>query len=335
MSGNSRSNARKSALLWAVGAVAALAIGVCAPLAAAAQSPATPPATPPANKPATPAKPSNEPPELWDPGDEVVPPKPLPTKPGQKPGTVKDGKGPAGSGDTQGQTDDGGPAWSVLLSTFVGDDHVEAANAARQRLASKIPQVADCFVRRVPQGSVLLVGRFNGPSDPAAQSKLKELKGLVIDGQRPFATVILTRTSTDAAPPGPNDLRRLREKFPTVKPLYTLQVAVWSTFGERTASRSDMRAAAEKYCKELRLKNVEAWVHHDDDTGTSSVLVGHFDSTAYDAKSTLFSPEVERLMKKFPRHLVNGEEVLIPVDPRRPDGQKRPQGCRLVEVPTF
>jgi hypothetical protein len=210
-----------------------------------------------------------------------------------------------------------------------------AADAARQRLAARVANVRDCFVRRVPQGSVLLVGRFSGPSDPAAQAKLKELKALVVDGQRPFATAMLTRVSTDAEPPGPYDVRRLRERFPKVRPLYSLQVAAWSTFGEKGASRAEMRLAANTYCKELRAKNIEAWVHHDDDSGTSVVTVGHFDQSAYDSKSTLFSADVERLKKKFPRHLVNGEEVLIPVDPRKPDGQKRAQGCQLVEIPLF
>ncbi len=334
MSGKSRPKARSGALLWAVMLSAGLALVGSRPAFAIAPQSAPPKDAPSKDAPAknTPSKqspttPKRDNPELWDPGDEVVPPKPLPN------GTkvpAGDGKGGATNADKE-----GGPAWSVLLGTFVGDDHADAANSARARLAAKVPQVSDCFVSRVPQGSVLLVGRFNGPSDPAAQAKMKELKALVIDGQRPFAGVILTRTSTDAEPPGPYDLRRLRERFPKVKPLYTLQVAVWSTFGDKSATRADMRAAAEKYCKELRLKNVEAWVHHDDDTATSVVLVGHFDGSAYDGKSTLFSSEAEQLMKKFPRHLVNGEEVLIPVDPQKPDGAKRPQGCRLVEVPSF
>ena len=146
---------------------------------------------------------------------------------------------------------------------------------------------------------------------------------------------MLTRVATDAEPPGPHDVRRLRQRFPNVKPLYSLQVAAWSTFGEKGSSRPEMRAAAENYCKELRAKNVEAWVHHDDDSGTSIVTVGHFDHTAYDSKSTLFSPDVERFKKQFPRHLVNGAEVLIPIDPRKPEGAKRPQGCQLVEIPLF
>jgi hypothetical protein len=278
------------------------------------------------------SQPSSAPPELWEPGDEVVPPKPLPGGPR---GAGKAGEKGKEGGAANTSADDGGPAWSVLLGTFSGDDHAAAADAAKARLVARFPQVSDSFVRRVSRGSVLLVGRYSGPSDPAAQAKLKELKAIVVDGQRPFAGVMLTRTTTDAGPPGPYDLRRLRERHPRVKPLYTLQVAVWSTFGDTKVSRAEMRQSAEKFCKELRLKNVEAWVHHDDDTGTSSVVVGAFDSSAYDSKSTLFAPEVEQLMKRFPRHLVNGEEVLVPIDPRRPDGAKRPQGCRLVEVPLF
>jgi hypothetical protein len=314
-------------LLWAVSAcsmVLAASATVAADGCMVAQ--ATKPAKEQDKKPAKPAKPG-DPQELWDPGDEVVPPKPLPNG-------VKTPKDPTKKDDKSAPVDEG-PAWSVLIGTFTGEDHLAAAQAARERLAARIPEVRDCFIRRVPQGSVLLVGRFSGPSDPAAQTKLKELKALVVDKQRPFAAAMLTRVATDAEPPGPYDVRRLRERFPNTTPLYSLQVAAWSTFGEKSISRADMRAAAEKYCKELRAKNVEAWVHHDDDSGTSVVTVGHFDHTAYDSKSTLFSVDVERYRKQFPRHLVNGEEVLIPVDPRKPEGTKRPQAPQLVEIPRF
>ena len=56
---------------------------------------------------------------------------------------------------------------------------------------------------------------------------------------------------------------------------------------------------------------------------------------AYDARSTLFSPEVEDLMRQFPAHLTNGEPVLIPIDPSNPKGRTKPQASRLVEVPAF
>jgi hypothetical protein len=38
-------------------------------------------------------------------------------------------------------------------------------------------------------------------------------------------------------------------------------------------------------------------------------------------------------MKRFPKHLVNGEEVLIPTDPDDPAKGGVPQAPRLVEIP--
>ena len=38
-------------------------------------------------------------------------------------------------------------------------------------------------------------------------------------------------------------------------------------------------------------------------------------------------------MKRFPKHLVNGEELLVPIDPRKPEGAAVPQEPRLVEIP--
>ena len=48
----------------------------------------------------------------------------------------------------------------------------------------------------------------------------------------------------------------------------------------------------------------DAWVY-------GIVTIGIFDSTAYDARSTLFSPPVEKLFKQFPAMLVNGDELLV------------------------
>ncbi|MBL9150471.1 MAG: hypothetical protein JNM94_17430 [Phycisphaerae bacterium] len=338
----SRKNARQRlspTFLWVIASAASLA----ATSLLHAQFPELPsrpekqpskaPATtkPPTTKPPT-TKPSNKPgsqPELWDPNDDNIDPK--------DPSNGAAGKGngakkPADS-STPNPNGDDAPTWSVLVASFAKEDHAEVARAMRERLAARYPQLRDAFVERVGGGSVVLVGRFKGPDDPAAQAKLKEVKAIVSEGRRPFAMAMLTRTSTDSEGAGTLDIRHLRERFPDVVPLYSLQVAAWSTFGDKGLSPSAIRTAAEKYGKELRAKGYEAWVHHDGTTNTSIVTVGHFDGNAYDSKSTLFAPEVEALMKRFPRHLLNGEEVLVPVDPRDPKGKTKPQGCRLVEVP--
>ena len=227
--------------------------------------------------------------------------------------------------------------WSVMLATFSQPDHAERASAFRTELVRQYPELSSATVRRSGQGSAIVLGRFEGPDDKAAQAELKRVKAIEREGRRPFAGAMLMRTATEdaAAALKPHDIRNLRAKFPNVRPLFTLQVAAWSTFGEKSLSYDAMRAAAERYCGELRSKGHDAWFHHDEDKETSIVTVGHFDRRAYDARSTLFSPEVEDMMRQFPAHLTNGEPVLIPIDPTNPKGRTKPQACRLVEVPTF
>jgi hypothetical protein len=225
--------------------------------------------------------------------------------------------------------------WSVILATFSTADHAAKANAFRSQLVSEYPELREATVRRVGKGSAIVIGRFDAPEDKGAQGELKRVKAIERNGKKPFAGVMLMRTSSDAAsgPPKAHDLRSLRAQFPNVRPLFTLQVAAWSTFSEKGVEYDGMRESAERYCAELRKKGHEAWFLHDEDAETSIVAVGHFDRRAYDPKSTLFSPEVQELMREFPANLVNGEPLLIPVDPRKPEGKTKPQPCRLVEVP--
>lgn len=227
--------------------------------------------------------------------------------------------------------------WSVMLATFTQPDHAERAAAFRTELIRQYPELAGAVVRRIGKGSAIVIGRFEGPEEKSAQAELKRVKAIEREGRRPFVGAMLVRTSTEdaSATMKPHDIRNLRAKFPSVRPLYTLQVAAWSTFGEKGVDYAPMRAAAERYCGELRAKGREAWFHHDEDKETSIVTVGHFNRTAYDARSTLFSPEVEDLMRQYPAHLTNGEPVLIPIDPKNPKGRTKPQACRLVEVPEF
>ena len=225
--------------------------------------------------------------------------------------------------------------WSVILATFSSADHMSKANAFRGQLVSEYPELREATVRRVGKGSAIVIGRFDGPDDGGAQGELKRVKAIERNGRKPFAGAMLMRTSSDAAsgPPKAHDLRSLRAQFHNVRPLFTLQVAAWSTFSEKGVEYDGMRESAERFCAELRKKGHEAWFLHDEDAETSIVAVGHFDRRAYDPKSTLFAPEVQDLMRQFPANLVNGEPLLIPVDPRKPEGKTRPQPCRLVEVP--
>jgi hypothetical protein len=270
---------------------------------------------------------------LMDPGDEAFEGG-AGGSAGAKPTTAR---AAAQSGTKPAATDSGKGRWSVMLATFSQPDHAERAAAFRTELLRQYPELSNAVVRRIGKGSAIVVGRFEGPDDKAAQAELKRVKAVEREGRRPFAGAMLMRTATEdgSAVLKPHDIRNLRARFPNVRPLFTLQVAAWSTFGEKSLSYDAMRASAERYCAELRAKGHDAWFHHDEDKETSIVTVGHFDRRAYDARTTLFSPEVEDMMRRFPSHLTNGEPLLIPIDPSNPKGRTKPQACRLVEVPLF
>ncbi len=226
--------------------------------------------------------------------------------------------------------------WSVLLASVTGAEHQANANAIREEVIRRYPQLNDAYVSTTQRGSVVLVGHFTGPQDPAAQAELKVVKEINEGNMRAFPRAMLTRmgAGAEAGPPGPNDLRIVRRTRPNAT-LYSLQIAVWSTFGTDELKMSDIKRSAETLCRQLRAEGNEAYYFHDFDTKTSIVTIGVFGADAYDSKSTLYAPEVETVMKKFPKHLVNGEELLMPVDMRDPTGKTMPQSPRLVEIPKF
>ena len=229
----------------------------------------------------------------------------------------------------------GSGRWSVLLGTFSDEDHRARAEAFRGEIGRQYPMLASAFLEARRGGTIVVYGRFPEPSDPAAQESLALVKGLGSDGARPFPTAMLVRRSAgpDAGPPGPLDLRTLRAQFPRHRQLQSLQVGVWSTFGTREVTPEWVRRSAEQYARQLRGQGYEAWYYHDLDREASVVTIGRFGPDAYDSRSTLYSPEVERLMRVFPKMLVNGDEVLVPENPRNPTGRRRPMRPLLIEVP--
>ncbi|MCA9285432.1 MAG: hypothetical protein KDA22_09470 [Phycisphaerales bacterium] len=265
-------------------------------------------------------------------------PKQKPSAPAARPGSAPRSSGPpVRPGPNQEMPQprriDGGNGWSIVLGTFTGPDHVQTATVTRDRLAQRMPEFRDAYVRSNAHGSAVLWGRFSGPEDPNAKRELDRIQGLVFQNARPFARAMLTRFETTAsAPSGPNDLRNLRRQYPKVDPLYTLQVAVWADF-DGTVALDSIRRSAETFAMQLRSQGYPAYYHHDDDLKMSVVTIGAFDHTAYDPKSTLFSPELEALFRKFPKHLVNGQPMMLKTNPRDPNSTEYPQPCTLMLVP--
>ncbi len=228
-----------------------------------------------------------------------------------------------------------GMIWSVMLETFADDERGVSAETVRQGMVSELPDLADARVERSPHGSMLVYGRYEKVDDPKAQADLQRIKEMTFRGAKVFRKAILTRVAdgTQESPIKTNDLRELRAKFPRIDPLYSLQVAAFVSTKESPLTLAERHRKAEAYAATLRLQQFDAYFHHDDGRQISVVTVGGFDHHAYDPLSTLFSPDVEFLLKKFPKHLVNGEEQLVPIDPRRPKSRKVPMAPKLILVP--
>lgn len=236
---------------------------------------------------------------------------------------------PAKSTSTQGANQQG--RWSIVLETVAGDAHQLHAKSTLQAITQRYPELRNAFVQATDRGSAVWIGHFDAPTTPAAKAALKRVQAMTNQRQPAFPRAFLS-VLPDTSPVRELDLRRARILFPNVNPLYTLQIAAWGTFGSSEISWASVQADAERYAAQLRRRGHQAFYYHDAVTELSVVTIGVFDRRAYDAQSTLFSPEVELLRRKFPRHLINGEAVEVELKPGDPRSRV-PQECRLVVVP--
>jgi hypothetical protein len=225
--------------------------------------------------------------------------------------------------------------WSIVLGTYSEMGHQTAA-ANMIRSASTIdPRLGSARVHTTSKGSMVVYGEYDGPDDPAARADLAWVKAIKLRERAVFPRAMLTRVHVDRARGRfrTNELLSVRLRFPDLHPLYTLQVAVWGDFESGKLTLEEIHGQAEAYVRELRANGYEAYFHHDDDLQLSTVTIGLFDHTAIDAASGIYAPELERLMRQFPVHLVNGEPLKELIDRRRPQLGTRVQSPRLMLVP--
>ena len=225
--------------------------------------------------------------------------------------------------------------WGVLLNTFDGLGHEMAAQRMSQTCQAMSPFLNNTWVHSKRRGSSVLVGRFRTADAPEARQLMRDVRGIERNGRAVFPRPMLVRIDPRKRPQdfGELELTRVRAMFPD-QALYTLQVEVWSDFGTGQLSGAEVRARAESTCQRLRREGWDAYVHHEVDRIISSVTVGLYDNRSIDAESGLdLDAALIRARKRFPHHLVNGEELQEPIDPRRPEQGTRRQAPQLVEVP--
>jgi len=215
-----------------------------------------------------------------------------------------------------------GKPWAILLGVYSGPGAMSRAElaAARARGGEAGLSSARAFPRE-KGGAVLLFGGYDDPGDRAAQRDLERVKGLVVDGARPYRGAFLTPQG--GPPEGSNpelDLNQARERHGQGAE-YTLQVAVY-----QSETRGDAVRAAEEAAAELRRGGDLAFYYHG--PTRSMVTVGLFGERDFNPETGRRSSELQRLQERFPHNLLNGRTIIE----RRVEGE-RTQPSTLVRVP--
>jgi hypothetical protein len=225
--------------------------------------------------------------------------------------------------------------WSVLLLTLKTEPDARATQAALRSVRSS--GVSEAVVRTRGEGTVIVAGSFESPTQPEAQQLLKRVKELNIDGQRPYAMAYLVPPQATAVKGSmPEwDLRNARPRYGR-NVEYTLQINIYTNpAGRPTAAElKECRKAAEEAVRTLRKDGNDAFYYHDN--AGSTVTVGLFTQQEIDDGFSLrpgAGKGLRELQEKFPHGMVNGAGMKEKgVDAQgRPTEQLRPSF--LVRVP--
>lgn len=225
--------------------------------------------------------------------------------------------------------------WSLVLGTFTEGDAAAAAQKMIAETQKIAPQVQGLRVHPTGSGAMVVFGEYKDRDDPRQAEDKNWLKSIKYQNQPVFPRIMLTHLDYRPlqAELHPYDLHYARREHPKVKPMYTLDVAVWDDLGSGKLNYAEIQRQAESYAKQLRMTGYEAYFFHDDAAKRSMVTVGLFDKTAINATSGLYSEAVEELIKHFPARLMNGEPMEEFKDRFRPQLGTRPQKPVLAEVP--
>ncbi len=226
---------------------------------------------------------------------------------------------------TGGQRDDRGEArnleeldtgWAVLLEFVGGADHEVNAKRRRALWAKELGR-GDVSVRARNTGSAVVLGSYPSPEDSRAQRDLAMIKGMVVNGQRPFISAYLMPPV--AVPPEMGErpewnLLTVRKTPGGRNALYSLHIGV---FEGRNRKREAEAATAR-----LRRTGEQAYYFHGPQR--SAVTIGLFGEDAYGTRGV--SRDVRELQTRFPFILNNGAEPVKTSDNRN-------ESSILVQIP--
>ena len=153
--------------------------------------------------------------------------------------------------------------YAIVIGTFIGDQSISAAENMRIQLVMQYPVLSgQVAVRPRSRGSVLTYGDYEGYNDSRAKTDITTLRSMrTQNGNTLFAQVLLMRFKSLKTRQQLHsyDLWTIRREFPTMVPIFTLEVAVWGDFDSGQFPEERRRMAAEAYATELRKKGFEAF----------------------------------------------------------------------------
>jgi pimeloyl-ACP methyl ester carboxylesterase len=224
--------------------------------------------------------------------------------------------------------------WSIVLVAMRGAEAGQAAALALDKVR-RVGGLAEAYVERRGASVVVAYGRYDSPMSRAAQEDLARVRGMVVDGERPFAGAVL------APPPMEGmrgsipeyDLAGVREAMNAGQAkLYTLQIGVYTADAGREPTASELtqiRRAAEAAAVALRREGEEAFYFHG--PRRSMVTIGVFTEQEIPATGRpMGSIRLREAQRKHPNHLVNGQGAMVRVGGQR---EGRLQESRVVEIP--
>lgn len=234
-------------------------------------------------------------------------------------------------------------AWSILIVAYQGE--LQDANAARAlENIRTLGGLREAYTERRGSATVIAYGRYASPDDPEAQTDLKRIRSVTIDGGRPFAGAVLVPPPVlySVGQHPEYDLRNARRELGE-QAMYTLQIGIYKRMDGRRPTPSDIaefRRAAEEAVVELRREGVPAFYIHMPESST--VTVGVFGPNDYVLPNDPWreqpyrSPELIKWRERFPHNLVNGATVYsrVPGIPESDPRSRRVQESSLVLIPS-
>ena len=123
--------------------------------------------------------------------------------------------------------------FGIVLATFTSTGHVDQAVEYRRRLGTLLPSL-DSSLRTHPdaRGSLVVFGSYVDWTDPEARADVQRLRNLTVNNRQifPQAMIAELKVPRDPSTVPDNELVSLRIKYPDVRTLYTLEIAVWGDF---------------------------------------------------------------------------------------------------------